>query len=109
VTSAARPSDDPALTPAITGTAQSEPEFGTPASIAGMIWVEPVAEPPSRTAPAKPAVPNANGAANTDVRGQRPVLVGFTQPAAPAAGPPARWPALSRVRSGLETVPRTGG
>ena len=104
-TSAARLNDPPSGT---TGTAQPEPEFGTQASIVGLILIEPVAQPVAepvlRPVPAKPM-------AGTAPEVERPVLVGFTQhPAAAsgAMGAPARWPALSRVRDGLQAAERTG-
>jgi general secretion pathway protein A len=91
------------------------PEFGTPASIVGLILVEPVAEPAAQPATppdaAKLGADRANGAAGAAARAERPVLVGFAQHAGAAsgpAGPPARWPALSRVRNDFAAAPRTG-
>jgi general secretion pathway protein A len=81
------------------------PEFGTPVTTDALIMVEPVAAPVI-------APPAANGSAGTAaVRVQRPVFIGFATPAAAPepAGPPGRWPALSRVRSGLQEVQRHGG
>jgi general secretion pathway protein A len=105
VTSAAPAIDPPPPPPASNEAAEPDPGFGTPASIVGLILVEPVAEPATRPNAANLAAHTANGVAGTPVGAQRPVLVGFAQHAAAApgpAGPPARWPALSRVRNDLQ-------
>ena len=102
-----RSTDD--LTPDASVTGTAEMEFGTPASIVGLILVEPVAEPVAPPAPVKLPASAGNGAVGTAVRAPRPVLVGFTQHAAAAAGSPARWPALSRVRTGLQTQNEPAG
>jgi general secretion pathway protein A len=99
-------------------------EFGKPASITGLIMVEPVAEPVARPAPplrsTKAGATSGNGTAGilpapaagtAAAHAQSPVIIGFAAPeAAPdPAGPPGRWPALSRVRNGLEEAQRNGG
>jgi type II secretory pathway predicted ATPase ExeA len=106
-------SDDPGRTPDMTGAAQSESEFGTPVSTAGLILVEPVPEAMAEAMPQSsvpiPAALATNGSA---VEKQRPLLVGAAQYAATAPGSEgtsARWPALSRVRDGLQSTERTSG
>jgi general secretion pathway protein A len=112
------------------GIAAPAVEFGTPVSTVGIIVIEPVAAPlaadrqpqPIAAAPLEerttgvtpaPSLPSpASGRgpgwrpAGAAVPVQRPAIIGFTQ-RAPAAGAPsgrpARWPALSRVRDGLQT------
>jgi general secretion pathway protein A len=108
---------------AVKGSAATvSPQFGTPVSTGELILVEPVpqsaaANPPRRTTTLSDRG-GATGGSSTmpapteAVDAARPALIDIAQPSVAAsrsAGPPPRWPALSRVRDGLQPPTRNGG